>query len=634
MKTLFWIDAPEQAIQISKFKPSLDSVIVVTDPAAQERLIEGNITSTTPEDYLETNTFIALGMKQYETTDKLCHYIDQHLKKYEIFSKTNPLTPAAWHFTSLKILRDPLFLKAAELMAVIEKVQPEKIIYFQTKEENIAFNGFFSLNQESLYAHLIPLLAPTSTKLERRSIVFSSSPNIASPEPSKHWYSGLRKIGFLRKIRSSQRLLGWKGWFLSLLRPSDSGLALLTLNTGHDLPYVLKSWNKKNAGRILYWGTFEEPDPFQIVPATLFPTAQAGETFALKVQKPASMAWEALQSDAEFLSFFKYRDIDLFPIFRRYLKFFFLKIIPASAETYFRAERLFETSSIKAVITTCLSDPRDAAIFDAALHKGIPRIISSHGPYGLPPALMPNYHDYRRCDHFLAWGEGSAVDIRKFDPIKPRIHIVGSAKLDQMKTHLRPTNSTNSTTKKIVFVTFPILKNINYISSRENTRDFHVYATQKQVLTVFKDFPNIPFIIKLFPNILIDDPLPLWAAQKGISNCTFTKWTPFIDLLSEIDWVIMDYYCTPLVEALAAKKGVIVFHREPIEEELSDLASSVYCVKNEEALRNILRRIQEDPQISLPRKAEAFLKKYGTAQDDGASAERAANAIQKIMSGT
>lgn len=622
--SLYIVESADQAASLlARGSLPSDALVIAAAPAAGEALDAAGVRSTPLESFLSFQQMFKAGTDNNARLEAFCRFSDAFLSQRSGLIKQRRLEPTLWHFTSWKMLLDPFLFRALAIQSVLQRHRPGHLTYFKSASDAILMNGFLH-HQDSIPARLIPALAASFPAMALTAL---DVPPVAAA-PKKSFKVALRRYEWVRWLRLSQKVHGLASMLAASLPRRSNPDRLLTLSLDYDLPFIFREMARQGANRVLYWQTadavFRQVVPFRL---RRLPTRRLASPDELT---SFTQLWQDLRGQAEFRKFFIWDDLDLFPALERYLRFFYETVAPAAVSTYIEAQIVFDVHAPKAVLSSCLSDPRDVAVFEAARARGIPRVISSHGPYGLPPARMPYYHDYRRTDHFLAWGAGAQEDAARFEPPTPRVHVVGSAMLDDIRGR---TGAEKPAARRplVVFVIFPVLGQTDFLSTEKETRDDFVFRRQKKILRAFKNFPQADYLIKLFPMDIFRQPIENHARRIALPGCRFVQWTPFAQCLGEVDLVVSDYYCTPVVEALAARKRVIVFDDDyPLEAAVRDMEKAVFVAKDETHFQEILGKCLADPAFRPADIREDFLKRFGTHLNDGQSAARALAAIQSI----
>ena len=168
--------------------------------------------------------------------------------------------------------------------------------------------------------------------------------------------------------------------------------------------------------------------------------------------------------------------------------------------------------------------------------------------------------------------------------------------------------------------------------------DSDYFAIQKRIVSVFHDFPDLQFIVKLHPNPSYPlSPIVQLAADLGIDNCLFVRDMMLSEVLPLGDLFINDSPTTTLLQMLTTGKRVLVFNHPALQWEdgalellrrsailSDDLAEFLHLLRDHLASRRFGPLETDDGE---------FLRRYGTCLGDGRSAERVVAALSAIGRG-
>jgi len=644
MIKLFFLDHPEQVSWVIENKEAVVSpgtLVLAMSSRVGERLRQAGVPYRIPEEFIAPAELTRRGMENFKWLERFCHYSDRWLAAHLERIRLHALTPTAWNYSALKNIFDPFFLRTLEVKAILESQRPEEVVYFEVPA--VAALDDYVDNRESLSAAVLPRVADR-LKIAKLSPLpaVESAPSGEGRRVDLRGYA--RRFFWARWARTLQKYYGAAGFLPAALSGFRKKDCVLALNVDYDLFPLFREASARRTFRVLFWEPGSEHAPRFLCPPAVFP-AFRGKRPDRRFMEETSVDWKRLTDDKEYRSFFVIDGVDIFPAVEKQLRHFYEDILRRSVWSFFEAERVLDKFRPRAVVTECLSRPQDAAVFEAARRRQIPRVIYSHGPYGMPSTPVTDYLDYKRTDYFLAWGEGGRKDVERYPAPNPRVEVVGSGALDALKERPRLDARGRAALcrslglepgrRTVIHVLGPISENGYRVGVDFNDRDYFTFDVEKKIVKAFQKFPEAQFLLKLFPFQGMTDPIVDFARHEGFRNLRFVKWTPFVKLLDLADLVVVEVYSTPLMEALAAGKPIVMFtgQESPLES-LGDVSEAVHFAGNTDQLERLLRSFLRGDPAAFPRKnGEAFLRKYGTHLNDGRSAQRALEALKTIALG-
>lgn len=264
-------------------------------------------------------------------------------------------------------------------------------------------------------------------------------------------------------------------------------------------------------------------------------------------------------------------------------------------------------------------------------------MVWQHGSYAMfDPHTQPKYCDIKNADYFLCFGEGVKQAYKdEAKQYKTQIVPVGSSSLDQLEVNQVISNPTKkqkySTMKKVIMPLRGI--DVSYLGDSYQIYPPDIYWIELQkVLTLFKEFPNTEFILKLYPaNNLYDNPLINFLKTNKIKNVTLKTRPGFAFLLKKVDLIIIDWPYTTLLEGAKTNLPIICYQRYWMLREGVEnlLRKRCYMSKNIETLRAFLKKFYRGTMTAL--KNEELLRQFGTYKNDGQSCLRTIEMMRKII---
>ena len=274
----------------------------------------------------------------------------------------------------------------------------------------------------------------------------------------------------------------------------------------------------------------------------------------------------------------------------------------------------------------------------AAKESGIKTLSFQHGGYGerFNHMLHVNDFDNPMNDYFFVWGMGVKDYADKYGLKRIKIVPVGSAGIDGLCRRNKSVVRKDNRKKTVLYLpTSMRIKPKDRMLPGEFADNSYFLLQRKVICEVTKN-KNIELLVKLHPNDEGINPISDFIKEVKINNCRRVK-ADIASLLPRVDLVISDFMSTALVQLLAMKKKAMFYIDQSAmllePEARASLEKAMYCFDN---LGDFLKAISEYaafPEKFPIKNNEEFLSRYGTYLNDGKSAERAVESIEKILSG-
>ena len=356
-------------------------------------------------------------------------------------------------------------------------------------------------------------------------------------------------------------------------------------------------------------------------------------------------AWKRLESNDQFRGFFRWENIDFFPVVEKRLRFLVENLTLACLKAYKESASMIERMNAKALLASILANCTQQSVAKAADNAGIPVILWQHGIYGLFHHPIMKYFDFMGSDIEFVFGKGVVEqhnqEAKRFNT---RLVPIGSSSLEKLNLNqrnksaiLRENIGLNSNEKVILYVITSFWQNQRYISVFPPFSDHCLWKTQRAIVEVLGQCNKYVTVVKIVPNLIYrESSLREYAREKGFENCRFIRNEySLVDLLPLADIVVMDITGTQcLLQALTTSKPVFVYGgHSPVHEKAQKLLKrrAYYYEKLDDFLNALSKFIRGENIGTVDLNDWEFLKFYGIHQSNGKAGERAAQMVKEII---
>lgn len=618
--------------------------VIALSPFAIYEMDKQNIPYRIPEDYYDPSELYQLGMNNYQTVENICAIIDKSIHKAHPTIAKLDISPAFFSFYHLTMLYDAATIRLFQLFKVVDAENPDVILIYGNKSYpfGISDRAPFLLfdNRESIYAHLLalagwkvsvvvlpPVQQPEDTYVQKRDYKDISN---TFTRKAVGWLQLHPRLYALAVVIRNRK---WRGLFgrLKDYLTANKKVPVLLLGGGYNW------YDSREALQSVGIG------PFLIM--TDNPKHWLNGPVSDKIiSENLSGAWQELQVDSDFHKFFKWNNIDFLPILEERLRFLVEQLTPVCLKAYEEASEVMKSNKIRAILgwsfATCTS--RSAA--QAARNAGIPVVIWQHGNYGDTDQPMIAYTDLVSPDVHFAFGEGV---VEKYGAMAEKLGTqlipIGSSSLDRLHEKIATKDGRflelDSNKKTVLYISTNFYQNDLYISFPPPFSDNLLWQTQRTIADVLRRHNEYNVIIKTHPNLSYrETPLRSYAKESGFQNCQCIRNEyPFTDLLPIADIIVIDCPSTTLLQSLVTEKPVFAYfgHLRIDSNAKKLLQRRAYCFDELSDFVTNLEAFLSDGVINIKVNLsdKAFLEKYGIYKSDGKSAERAAEAVKRILDG-
>ena len=594
-------------------------MLVALTPEADAAAEQRGLTYHSIEDLYMEEDLVVRGLAQFEILERFCDAVDEALH-----ANAGPVSEVRhfslrYEFQFLKMIMDALLHRTATLASALETLAPQAVVYCRYPSDVVPAGRWAIPSSVSRW--LLPFVA------EQRGCQ-AIGLTVAARPPAR--FPGMA-TQLKRCVRSaSARAIGLGRWLrrhhaalVGASRPpgvrgsQEATLVLTGLWSDRD---ALQAWLAEG-GRLIHWRTLVRRV------ASPSPDAAADAELEAVVER----CWNALRHDAEVRALFRIDGVDLAPLVEQPLRSLFADLLSRHCRISRRMDAAFKTVSHPIVLGSTFVRVEEVACAAAARRAGIPVIAYQHGGFlGYVDFPMQRFCDMGLPDYYLSYGRGVSEAMERFSGQTIPVTI-GSSDLDRLMTaHRKPGRRPGRTA---VYVVTLLMGDRRYFTLHAYP-DIQYWRLQRQVIERLSH-ADIELIVKLDPRDMVPNPLKSWARRQRVKRCRFVRDVSFAEVLGRGDLIIIDSPSTTLLQALATHKPVIAFadrrfiHFTP---EATGLLRkrAVFSTTPEEFFRDIDAAVHTPSWGPVSPVNDEFLSRYGTHENDGGSARRAAQALWDI----
>lgn len=357
------------------------------------------------------------------------------------------------------------------------------------------------------------------------------------------------------------------------------------------------------------------------------------------LRRRASELWRRLLTDPEVAELLRFDGADLMPVAAFPLAHFVEQVLPRELAATREAEKMLAALRISAVVSTFpASSPESIATFVAAGRLGLPTVALQHGGFvGYYDFPMLEYVDLNLASTTFCFGAGveryaRSLAERSKSPHRMNVVPVGSSALDAVGRSGKPLPSGS---RNVVYALANLAGDGRYFSWHQYPDIWH-WRAEREVIDICAATPGVRLLVKLHPAPDPTSPLEAWIRARHGETVQIVRETPFLDAIEDADLVVIDTPSTTLLQALVARKPIVVYGDErflhPDRQALAPLESAVrYAHDRKTFLAQLRAALMGDVGPPGP-SAELFLREYATCQNDGLSTHRAVEALLALAS--
>lgn len=631
------------------------TIVIPTSPEAALECQKRNIYYCTIDKYIDKENIFAQRAPVLETNMEWLLFVDNALQQIIPRFKENQFSPARLYTFAFFGFLDEVFIAGYLLKSIFNELKPSHVV---TWDMPIISPGTWSriMPRGAFYTFFIPQIAEKEgiklTVLPESSTV--SVDNFASVKTAKNnWkidpmHSFYRTIGklFSSKIKREFKLLTQTGAvkYFSSIQASSIGLGdnfkFLFLGEGYDLDSLCVELRLKGCTI----DRLEDP--------SVLSKKSPEKDEALK--KELAYAWDSISTQADFWKPFIAAGIEPNEISLWILKRWWFDILPLLWHAFEGAKVLFEKNNYSGVVNWAFGEGVNGAVVVAAKAANVSSFCWQHGGASRNIWEIDTLQELFFTDYYFSYGSGTK---RMFDRVSrglrsygspAKIIPAGSARLDAIYANAEKKSYTslrkriiNNYKKPLVLYIPTVYESPGWRLADQLITGVSYFEFQQKILSLFNKFENIEFIYKGFPGTLDSvayNPIQDYINNLENKNIHYIVDVPVTKLMWAADVLIIDHNQTAINELLLTKKPVIVFEQGSMSERVTEaialdlLKKRASVARTQEEFFDIVKNfLQKGDFREIHDPNDEFLKEYGTHLNDGASAERAAEYILKLL---
>ena len=654
-KTLFLVESASEVVRIRTelggHKPA-DAKIVALNPEAEYALEKAGLPFALADEYYTEEEITRAGIANYERVDQFCDYVDAWFEKRSEIVKRFALKPARFNVYPLKILFDAISIRMFILKRILTEEKPSMVWAAPAEKADDPIDPFL-LFRASIFARLLPLVCaglgiPIRTWERDRSLSSGEYRTVVrdavNPGKSRRGLaSALRARWSLAQILG--RGVGLSVWGRAMRRSGGDLPSVLVMDLNdREIQLITRSLIQRGACRPLYWlkGSRWAVSLNPIRVMRLDGKGRRAEPDG-SLDREAPSLWAELADDPGFRRFLEWEGVDAFSAVESRLRHLFTDLLVKAAELNLLARTLFAQSRVQVVVTSQVALYWQRAICAAAHDAGVRVVNMQHGMMGERLCPIVFYTECEGPDYLLTYGTGMVDFCRRHYPQGAVPVPTGSPALDQLghgperqeRGRMLRRLGLDPGKKTVVYCPTSICGNKFYVSHSYPKSDSRYFHIQRRIVECFKAYPALQFVVKQHVGTPSGFPLRDLIRDRRIENCRVVVEEPsFVELFPVADLFVLDSPTMTFLEVLTTRKPVLVFNNwyrwEP--ESLDLLKCSAVFSDDLDEFIGILRGYLATGRFEEARRAgSAYLWRFGTHLGDGRSADRAAEAIERIV---
>lgn len=598
--------------------------VVALSPFAEYELSKADVPFRRPQEFVSDDAIEQVGMWSYQTVRRICDLLDEELHRASALIP-EALLPGSACFFWLKVGYDAVLTRVLQLEATLTALKPARILYYEYEVPTGTSTVDFP--DRSIYSALVPLAA--------------------------------------RAQGLTAESLGTLRW------PASGG----SKNRARQLAGAARAWAQElNGGRSPTGGGVSDKNEVLCLDSRLVPALAAQARFPVAildlhrsriravvgtprqgrpvdrdleraVRADLQEASESIVASPRIRREMMIAGLDSAPVFEGGLRYIIRELTPRLAGLYAGIDGHMSVHNTRVVVGGAFAEPEERVIAQAATARAVAVVAYDHGAMGYFDYPMEEHLEQSAADHRLVWGEAvkEAVE-RRYPNRRAIVHAVGSTLLDSVSRSLpKPREmllrraGIDPGRTVVMYVPTNLSANRNYISHRVCS-DSEYHRRQARLLQIFESLPETEFVVKLHPSRDYPAwPLAAAIADRGSANCVCIH-ESLEQVLGMADVFINDSPTTTLLLMMLTSSPILAMSNGQLKfepEALPALAEAVDLADNLDELEARLRTRLATGDLSIKSAARHdFLTRFGTYQDDGRSAERAAAFVFGLAAAT
>jgi len=561
-------------------------------------------------------------------------------------------------FHPIKIAVDRVSLRLIPILKVFEEIKPQGVVCVEPPAPTGSGIDPLAMNPTFLTSRLIPLLA---SQLKNCAIVHVDKHGNARQRPGMHLPKQSRQLATSQPTVWARTRIAvdglWRSMFSSTSKDwsEDTPQPLLIHSIFSEFgTKFVDDWCQKGYGEAK---TYDEVFRAQPIPESRLQYARWVGT----------QLWHSLTTEPLLRRHFVIRQFDCFDL----LTPLFQYITEIEIPNLLLFARVAETALRRPKRTVIIAGGmihQNYIIAKAAEALRIPFVTTHFGGYmGYCDLPLHERYDRGGADYFICGGTGAASSNSQPSPLSfwrpetkfARPVAVGLPWLDELVHRYRRNGSEstdagmNNSAEKVdhgheepggltvMYVMSAMVGDLAYLGY-VFVPDITVWRFQCRVVEAFERHPSVRLILKpplkgRYPQVV--NPLFEWLACREASNVSVLEQDiPFSEIMDKADAFIIDNPATPLLQAVATTKPLLVFSDKSVlrmyPEAAALLRKRAMLAESEIEFFDMLEKALHSNQwhFSWPVNDE-FLTGYGVHLNDGGSAERLASFLLQITCG-
>ncbi|TAJ10917.1 MAG: hypothetical protein EPO61_01155 [Nitrospirae bacterium] len=620
--------------------------IIALSPEAEYALEKAGLPFALADDYYTGEEITQAGIANYDRVDEFCAYVDAWFEQRSEIVKRFGLKPARFNVYPLKILFDAVSVRLIILRRILTQEKPVEVWAAPEEQGDHPLDPFLFFGA-SIFARLLPSVCASlgipfrTWKIDGHcaDAVPTALHDLVNPGRSRNRYTAAFHTCWpLIQDLGRGVSLSWRRRF-SASRPE---LLVMDLND-REIRLVSASLMERGTCRLLYWSRrsrwVASLNPFRLM--RLDDQGQRDGILRTLTQETATL-WPELTGDPGFRRFLVWDGVDAFPVVESRLQHVFTELLVKAAELNLQARAMFDKMNIRVLLMSQVALYWQRAVCAAAKDCGLRVVNMQHGLVGERLCPIVYYTECEGVDDLLTYGTGMQDFCRRHYPHAAVPLPTGSPALDQLERSVGNRNPGQvlrrlglaQGKKTVIYCPTSSTGNKLYVSFSYPKSDSQYFAIQRRIVETFRDYPALQFVVKQHVGMPRGFPLGDLMRDLRMDNCRVVVEEPsFVDLLAAADLVILDSPTMTFLETLAMGMPVLVFNNwfrwEPETLELLK-QSAVYSNDFDEFIGILRGYLATERFEGASRDGSAFLRRFGTYKGDRRSADRAAEAIEKL----
>jgi len=511
-----------------------DCLLIALNSMVMWELEKRGQTYRIPYDYYNTETLLDLKEDLYDLTEKICDHLDNQIIDLIPFFKQKKYKPAHAFFFQIKTALNTVCHSLINIIGVLDSENPKKVIFFETKQEELNFDYYLDPVKYSVYSKLIKTVAKKKN-ISRNN--FQSKANCTKLSLSSQKINWGKLRDEIRRLKSAYYRLKTHFKLLNLFQKNKTNLQvkkiigpslkILVFNPGYSISLLVRFMKNFRVGKIVDINK---------------ELRSKNKHAQLDINEQFNKLWNALKEDQYFNQLFTVGEVNLLTVINDYLHHILIKGSVDIINIYDKVTSMLRRERPDIYLLPTITSVDSWATTMVIKKAGIPVVTWQHGSYAMfDPHTQPVQYDIKNADHFFVFGEG--VRDAYFEEGKrwnTKIVPIGSIVLDKIKTIKKKT--TNNTRSQEYISTKTVLVPLRMLTSGAHiplTADSHLFypidiywRELQKMLLLFAKFSNLKFVLKLHSsNSLFDNPILDFLKTNNIHNTTVKGKPNFKSLL-------------------------------------------------------------------------------------------------------